>query len=92
MKKVILLALTALMMVGCGNPTPTKRKVINTTPNKYEVLLSTKDKIYVDANSYYMYHGEFGTITEPDCIFYDKYGHIIHVIHNPVYVKEIRTK
>lgn len=92
MKKVILLALTALMMVGCVNSTSTNIKVNNTTPNKYEVLLSTKDTIYVEAFSYYMYHGAFGTNTEPDCIFDDKYGNRIQVIHNPVYVKEIRTK
>lgn len=89
MKKIILLALTTLMMVGCGNSTS---KVNNKTPNKYEVLLSTKDTIYIEAELYYMYHGYFGTNTEPDCIFEDKHGNRIQVIHNPVYVKEIRTK
>ena len=97
MKKLILLALTALMMVGCENSestnvktTPTKvKKVVNKTPNKYEVLLSTKDIIYVEADSYHMYHGAFGTNTEPECYFYDIYGNDIQVIHNPVYVKKV---
>ena len=89
MKKFILLALTVLMMVGCGNSTSTN---INKTPNKYEVLLSTKDTIYVEADSYFMYHGFFETNTEPEFIFEDKYGNRIQVIHNPVYVKKIRTK
>ena len=95
MKKIILLALTVLMIVGCGNSQSTNTKVnnkANKTPNKYEVLLSTKDTIYVEAEFYYMYHGYFGTNTEPECIFEDKHGNIIQVIHNPVYVKEIKTK
>lgn len=91
MKNIILLTLTALMMVGCGNPKQTNNKT-NKTPNKYEVLLSTKDTIYVEAKLYYMYHGYFGTNTEPECVFEDEQGNIIQVIHNPVYVKEIKTK
>lgn len=94
MKKIILLALSALMIVGCGNSTSTNKvnNKVNKTPNKYEVLLSTKDTIYVEAELYYMYHGYFGTNTEPDCIFEDEHGNRIQVIHNPVYVKEVRTK
>lgn len=92
MKKIILLVLTILIMVGCGNLTSSKVNKANKTPNKYEVLLSTKDTIYVEAESYYMYHGYFGTNTEPECIFIDEHNNIIQVIHNPVYVKEIRTK
>lgn len=88
---IILLSLISLIMVGCKNSTSTNIKV-NKTPNKYEVLLSTKDTIYVEAELYYMYHGYFGTNTEPECIFEDEHGNTIQVIHNPVYVKEIRTK
>ena len=95
MKNIILLALIALVMVVCENSTSTNTKVnnkVNKTLNKYEVLLSTKDTIYVEAELYYMYHGYFGTNTEPECIFEDEHGNRIQVIHNPVYVKEIRTK
>lgn len=94
MKKLILLALTAFMMMGCENSTSTSKvnNKANKTPNKYEVLLLTKDTIYVEADSYYLYHGYFGTNSEPDCIFIDKYYHKIQTIHNPIYVKEIKTK
>ena len=93
-KKIILLVFTALMMMECENSTSTNKvnNKDNKTPNKYEVLLSTKDTIYVEANSYYLYHGYFGTNSEPDCIFVDKYYNKIQVIHNPIYVKEIKTK
>ncbi len=90
MKKLILLSFITLMMIGCENSTSTNKA--NKTPNKYEVLLLTKDTIYVEANSYYLYHGCFGTNSEPDCIFVDKYGRKLQVIHNPIYVKEIKTK
>ena len=92
MKKITLLALTTLMIVGCRNSTSTNinaNNKVNKTLNKYEVLLSTKDTIYVEAKLYYMYHGYFGTNTEPECIFEDEHGNKIQVIHNPVYVKEI---
>lgn len=95
MKKIILLAFISLMIVGCRNSTSTNTKTnnkVNKTPTKFEVLLSTKDTIYIEAESYYMYHGYFGTNTEPEYIFEDEYGHRIQIIHNPVYVKEIKTK
>ena len=89
MKKVIIPALAALMMAGCGNQTSSHTQE---TPKRYEVLLPTKDIIHVEADSYYMYYGYFGTNTEPDCIFEDRHGNRIQVIHNPVYVKETRTR
>ena len=93
MKKIILLALAALMMVGCENSISTNKEnnKVNEIHNRYEVLLSTKDTIYVEAKLYYMYHGYFGTNTEPECIFEDEHGNTIQVIHNPVYVKEVKT-
>lgn len=93
MKKLILLALAVLMMTGCRNSTSTNTKINNKVDkisNKYEVLLSTRDTIYVEADFYYMYHGYFGTNTEPECIFEDEHGNTIQVIHNPVYVKKIK--
>jgi hypothetical protein len=39
-KKIILLALTVLIMVGCGNSTSTNKvnNKVDEIPNKYEVL------------------------------------------------------
>ena len=94
MKKLILLVLTVLIVIGCENSTSTNKEnnKANKTPNKYEVLLLTKDTIYVEADSYYLYHGYFGTNSEPDCVFIDKYCHKIQTIHNPIYIKEIKTE
>lgn len=94
MKKLILLTLTIFITIACGNSTSTNKvnNKVDKTPNKYEVLLLTKDTVYVEANSYYLYHGYFGTNSEPDCVFIDKYGRKLQVIHNPIYVKEIKTK
>ncbi len=97
MKKIILLALAILMMVGCGNPTPNKTKVnkkVNETPapNKYEVLLSTKDTIYVEAYYYTSHAGFWGNGPIETISFYDRKHYLLQEINNPVYIKEIRTK
>lgn len=77
MKKIILLALTALVM-GCGK----EQRVIH----KYEVLLSTKDTIYVDA---WFYVSSSSTFTSKrTVIFYDIKGKEIFIINDPIYVKE----
>ena len=43
MKKLLLLALTAMMMVGCF------RNNVPETVNRYEVLLQSGDTIYVES-------------------------------------------
>lgn len=79
-KKIILLALTALMMVGCDK----KQRV----SHKYEVLLSTKDTMYVDA---WRYESSSATFTSKRTItFYDTHSMDILRIYDPVYIREIK--
>lgn len=79
MKKIMLLALTALMIVGCR-----KQRVTH----KYEVLLSTKDTMYVDA---WYYSSSSAILTSKrTVIFYDTRCMDILTINDPIYVREIK--
>lgn len=78
-KKIILLALSILIM-GC-------RKEQRVT-HKYEVLLSTKDTMYVDA---WRYSSSSATFTSKrSAIFYDIHNMDILTINEPIYIKEIK--
>ncbi len=80
MKKLILLALTALIMAGCGKE---QRET-----HKYEVLLSTKDTIYVDA---WYYETSSSTFTSKrTVIFYDTDWMDFLTINDPIYIREIK--
>ena len=80
MKKIILLALTAIMVTGCG-----KEQRIT---HKYEVLLSTKDTMYVDA---WFYESSYATFTSDMTVkFYDTNWNDFLTIENPIYIKEIK--
>ncbi len=80
MKKFLLLILITLTLVAC-----VKRERVT---NEYEVLLPTKDTMYVNA---WYYDCSIATFTNSKTyVFYDtKYAEIIR-IHNPVYVKEVK--
>lgn len=80
MKKFLLLMLTTLMLVACVK----RERVIN----EYEVLLSTKDTMYVNA---WYYDCSVATFTSNKTyVFCDtNYAEIIR-IHNPIYVREIK--
>lgn len=92
--KKILLVLTTLIIIGCGNPASTNKinNKVNKTPNKYEVLLSTKDTIYVEAYYYTSYAGFLGNSPIETITFYDRNHDRLQEINNPVYVKKIRTE
>lgn len=80
MKKVILLALIALITVGCGK----EQRVTH----KYEVLLSTKDTMYVDA---WYYESSSATFTSKRTVkFYDTRWMDILTINDPIYIREIK--
>lgn len=71
--------LTTLMLVAC-----VKRERVT---NEYEVLLPTKDTMYVNA---WYYDCSIGTFTSNKTyVFYDAKD-AETVIHNPIYVREIR--
>ena len=77
MKKIILLALI-IFMVSCNEQQ--KQKIVI---HKYEILLSTKDTIYVDARSYYL-------SSEGIAVFRDSLCREFATINNPIYVREIK--
>ena len=79
MKKIILLALI-VFMVSCDK----QQRVTH----KYEILLSTKDTMYVDA---WHYESSSATFTSKrTVIFYDTYWMNILTINDPIYIKEIK--
>ena len=82
MKKIILLlAFTALVMVGCSRKEPR-------VTHKYEVLLSTKDTMYVDA---WFYESSSATFTSKRTVkFYDIRYMDILTINDPIYIREIK--
>ena len=79
MKKFLLLMLITLTFIGCA-----KRERVMST---YEVLLPTKDTIYVNAWYYYCSIGTF--TSNKTYVFYDAKD-AETVIHNPIYVREIK--
>lgn len=78
MKKLLLLALTAIMMVGCKRETPNGL-------NKYEVVLSSKDTIYIDAYDFVVKRGT-------NYIFMDYYFNTVAAINSPICVKQLKDK
>lgn len=89
MKKIILIVLTLVLIIfmdSCGNMATAgkKQKVIH----KYEVLLSTKDTMYVDA---WFYDSSYATFTSDMTVkFYDTNWNDFLTIENPIYIKEIK--
>lgn len=80
MKKIIILSLIALIMIGCGK----EQRVTH----KYEVLLSTKDTMYVDA---WHYESSSATFTSKrTVVFYDTRWMDILTINDPIYIREIK--
>lgn len=80
MKKLIILALIALMIFGCGK----EQRVTH----KYEVLLSTKDTMYVDA---WYYESSSATFTSKRTVkFYNTRWMDILTINDPIYIREIK--
>ena len=77
MKKLILLALTTLVVAGCEKVT-----------HKYEVLLPTRDTMYVDAWKCAPHSGGFSS--RKTLIFYDTHWQKILTIYDPVYIREIK--
>ena len=79
MKKIILLALIIFMSSCCKQEKVT---------HKYEVLLFTKDTMYVDA-WYYEYSSATFT-PEKTVIFYDTHYKGFLTINDPIYIREIK--
>ena len=76
-----MLLLIVLMVIGCGKE---KQRVTH----KYEVLLSTKDTMYVDA---YDYESSTSTFTSKRTArFYDTHFRNILTINDPIYIREIK--
>ena len=80
MKKLLLLILIALTLVAC-----VKRERVM---NEYEVLLPTKDIMYVNAWYYNCCSGTF--TSNKTYVFYDTKPVEIIRIHNPIYVREVK--
>lgn len=79
MKKIILLAII-IFMVSCGK----QQRIMH----KYEILLSTKDTMYVDA---WHYETSSATFTSKrTVIFYDTHWIGILTINDPIYIREIK--
>lgn len=80
MKKIILLILASLILGGCDK----NQRVTH----KYEVLLSTKDTMYVDAWRYGFSSATF--TSKRTIIFYDTRDKDILTIYDPVYMREVK--
>lgn len=90
MKKILFIIVMCLMVMGC---TSNNENSISHKPfKKYEVLLATKDTIYVDAYRYYIWDNS-SIFSAGNTIMYtfedDRHNTLIE-IKNPVYVKEIK--
>lgn len=85
MKKIILLALI-ISMVSCGNMATCGKK--QRVTHRYEVLLPTKDTMYVDA---WFYESSSATFTSKrTAVFYDTRWREILTVDDPIYIKEIK--
>ena len=82
MKKLLLLALIAMMMVGC------ERKP--RTLNQYEVLLLNGRTLHIEA---YFYEVSIGTFSSRKTYeFYDTCYNKIITIDNSIYVKKLNKQ
>lgn len=79
MKKLLLLALTIMMMVGCF------RSNVPETVNKYEVLLQSGDTIYVESYEYIVKSNKIYR-------FIRQNYSVVADINDPVYVKQLKDK
>ena len=78
MKKLLLLAFAAMMMVGCKRESPKEL-------NKYEVVLNNRDTVYIDAYEFVIKRGT-------SYIFMDYYFNIVAAINSPICVKQLKVK
>lgn len=76
MKKLLLLALTAIMMVSCEHK--------QERWNRYEVLLTTHDTIYIEAYDYKVVRGTY--------VFREQNCRVIMEVTYPYYVKQLKDK
>ena len=76
MKKILVLIFTVLMFIGCESR-PQKW-------NRYEVLLTTGDTVYIDAYDYGRKHDTY--------IFREQNCKPIVEIVNPIYIKQIKDR
>jgi hypothetical protein len=82
MKKILLLMLITLTLVACAK----RERVMN----EYEVLLPTKDTMYVNA---WYYDYSIATFTNSKTyVFYDTERVEIIRIHNPIFIREVKKK
>ena len=79
MKKLLLLALTAMMMVGCFRSNVPERV------NRYEVLLRSGDTIYVESYEYIVKSNKIYR-------FIRRNYSVVADIIDPVYVKQLNNK
>ena len=79
MKKLLLLILTAMMMVGCFRSNVPERV------NRYEVLLRSGDTIYVESYEYIVKSNKIYRFIRRD------YS-VVADINDPVYVKRLKDK
>lgn len=79
MKKLLLLALAAIMMVGCF------RRNVPEKVDRYEVLLRSGDTIYVESYEYIVKSNKIYRFIRRD------YS-VIADINDPVYVKQLKDK
>ena len=79
MKKLLLLALTAMMMVGCFRSNVPERV------NRYEVLLRSGDTIYVESYEYIVNSNKIYRFIGRD------YS-VVADINDPVYVKRLKDE
>lgn len=79
MKKLLLLILTAIMMMGCF------RRNVPETVNRYEVLLRSGDTIYVESYEYIVKSNKIYR-------FIRQNYSVVADINDPVYVKRLKDK
>lgn len=78
MKKLLLLTLAIIMMVGCKHEPPKKS-------NKYEVVLISRDTVYIDAYEFVIRRGT-------NYIFKDYYFNTVAAISSPICVKQLKDE
>ncbi len=79
-----------LIISGCDNSITSKKSHTTTTANNvYEVVLSTKDTVYIEAHQYSTYSGFFGGSSTIKCTFYNYHHQVIQEIINPLSIKKV---
>lgn len=90
MKKILFICIICLMIMGCTSNN--ENSIHHKQFKKYEVLLPTKDTIYIDAYRYFIWDNS-SMFSSGNTIMYtfedDRHNEIIE-IQNAVYVKEIK--